>query len=477
MWLTKASGLRFAAGIDEEAKAEVDALANVASKVEARNERLVTYFEGKNEPPNLGIDTIPEGVKPVESCGWAKKAVTAVSERSRLDSFVFGGGYSDPALDAVCRRSKLLTAYNNNVSSELIHGCMFATVNATDLGAVVRFHTAESAVATWDSTNARIRSGLVVAGTGRTPWSTMKPVVTAYNLHLPGRVVTFRATGPEKWSCESADTLMDRPMMESLAYRPTGIKPFGETRITRTVRAISDDMVRLLQNMEVASSFYATPMRVLLGVSESQAEQIISSKWSTYIGSIFTATPNEDGQIPSVAQLPQVSFQEFINKARFLAQLFAAETGVPLNSLGIVQDNPSSAEAIQASREDICIAASDLNLSNGDSLREIALMAMAVEQGIPLELLSEEQQSVMAHFIDPSKPSVVSQADAMVKVSVADPAFAGTNVFYEGVGFDAPTISRIQSEKRRAEARKALAQVMTVEVTDATESGDAGQVQ
>jgi hypothetical protein len=35
---------------------------------------------------------------------------------------------------------------------------------------------------------------------------------------------------------------------------------------------------------------------------------------------------------------------------RQLAAQFAGETGVPLNSLGVVQDNPSSAEAIYATR-------------------------------------------------------------------------------------------------------------------------------
>lgn len=36
------------------------------------------------------------------------------------------------------------------------------------------------------------------------------------------------------------------------------------------------------------------------------------------------------------------------------AKMFSGVTGVPLNILGVVQDNPSSAEAIMTSREDVC---------------------------------------------------------------------------------------------------------------------------
>ena len=151
--------------------------------------------------------------------------------------------------------------------------------------------------------------------------------------------------------------------------------------------------------------------------------------------------------------------------------MFSAATGVPINSLGIVQDNPSSAEAITAAREDICIAVEDLNESNGESLRQIALMAMAVEGSCKIDDLTDDQRSVMAHFKDPSMPSIVSQADAAIKIVTADPSFAQTTVFKEMLGFSAADIARINAEGRVAKAREAITQLMGQPAEDDREVG------
>ena len=46
-------------------------------------------------------------------------------------------------------------------------------------------------------------------------------------------------------------------------------------------------------------------------------------------------------------------------------------------------------------------------------------------------------------------PSMAATADAATKIASADPGFAGTDVYYEMLGFDAATIARIQAQKRR----------------------------
>ena len=69
---------------------------------------------------------------------------------------------------------------------------------------------------------------------------------------------------------------------------------------------------------------------------------------------------------------------------------------------------------------------------------------------MPTEMnLTDEELAVMPHFLNPAMPSQASTADAAVKIASADPSFAGTMVFYEMLGFDAPTIARIMAERRR----------------------------
>lgn len=448
-----------ASGLEPSDRETLESLIDVYRGVRTRNDRLRSYYEGDIVPPNIGIETIPDSVSVSMHCDWPRKAVTSVSERARLDCFTFSGGETDAALSAIARQNDIVGSYNRHVSSELMHGCMFATVNRTDnlsIPVTVRFHTAETAAGIWDMGRNTLGSGLVIADMRRTRLSPRNPVPVKVNMHVPGAVVVLELEDDGKWKAERLETPLDRPLMESFAFRPTGIKPFGSSRITKTVMDISDEVVRTLQNMAVSGALYANPMKYLLGLTDEQYDDISKSKATAAIGSMILSTRDEDGNVPVFGQLPGVSPQPYIETIRAHAAIFSGATGVPLNSLGIVQDNPSSAEAIAAAREDICIAAQDLIESNSVSLRNVALMAMAVAEDRRIDQLSEHQMSVMAHFKDPSMPSIVSQADSMIKIASADPDFAGTGVFYEQLGFDESTRERIMSEKTRNRSAAAI---------------------
>lgn len=449
-----------AKGLSPEHREALEALLDVFSKNEARNRDLVRYYEGDVDPAPIGIDTVPEGARVSMRLDWPRKAVTSVSERTRLDCFVFDGG-EDASFSRIAAANGLVNAYNRHVESELTHGCMFATVNATEGGApAVRFHTAQSAAGIWDVANARLGSGFAVADARRTAWSPRSAVPVQVNLHLPEEIVVLRQASSCQWEAEALGHPMGRPLMESFSFRPTGAKPFGSSRISKTVMDLSDEVMRTLQDMAVSSAMYASPSRYLLGLTDEQYDAIAKNKWATAIGALILATRDEDGNVPSVGQLPAVSPQPYVEMLRAYAALFSGATGVPLNSLGIVQDNPSSAEAIASAREDICIAAQDLIESNRESLRNVALMAMAVDAGTDVDGLSDAQRSVMACFRDPTMPSMVTQSDAVIKLASADPSFAGTDVFYEKVGFDEATRRRVKAEKERAAAKAAVTALM-----------------
>jgi hypothetical protein len=117
---------------------------------------------------------------------------------------------------------------------------------------------------------------------------------------------------------------------------------------------------------------------------------------------------------------------------------------------GVVNDaNPTSADAVAAANEKLIVRAQELNRENGDALYTIALMAQAIAGNKSLADLTDEERAVMAKFQNPAMPSVASTADAAVKIASVDPQFGGTEVFYEMLGFDAPTIARIMAQRRR----------------------------
>lgn len=452
--------LEKARNLSDDAKEALESLVKVYRRVLSRNRKLKEYFEGDVTPPDVGIDTLPEGVKVEEHCDWPRKAVTSVSERTRFDGFVFAGNYDDAELKRAMADNEFKNAFNLHVPSELIHGCMFGTVGTYNGKVQMRMHTAETAAGIWNPAEGRLESGMVIADSRRTPWSKNKPVPTQINLHLPGKVVVITRVDSVTWDADEKETPLDRPMMEVFAYRPTGIKPFGQTRITKTVRSIADDVVRTLQYMAISAAFFAAPQKYLLGITEKQFDKMVDSKWATYIGNLLLATSDEDGNTPVFGQLSPASPQPYIDQIRAYAMLFSGATGVPLNSLGIVQDNPSSSQAIEASREDIVIAAEDLIASNSEGLRSMALMAMAVANNKKIEDLTDDQKTVTAHFADPSIPSIVGLADALVKVAGVAPWLPESEVFLEYLGFSEDDRKRLMSDKAKSQAQNMLAQAL-----------------
>jgi hypothetical protein len=182
-------------------------------------------------------------------------------------------------------------------------------------------------------------------------------------------------------------------------------------------------------------------------------------QWNMYINPFLLATMDKQGHAPTLAQLPSNQPDALIRLIETDAKLFAAATGVPLQSLGIVQDNPSSAEAIVEARRDLIEDAQSFEDEHLiPALRQIALLVMMVESNkASVDDLDDVQRTVMPHFRNPAMPSIAATTDAAMKIATVNPAFAGTDVFFEMVGFDQATISRVNSQMRMNQARANVA--------------------
>ncbi len=477
--MSEISGILRADGLSFAERDAVEALLDVYDRTRARNQSLEDYFEGDVMAKDIGVRIVPPeaDVQVDLSCDWAKKAVKALSSLVRFDGFVFEGGERDAGLDAALARCNHKAAFARNRVGMLKKGCMFATVNSEGGRANVRFHSADSGAAIMDVANERMASGLVIADSRRTLWSPRRAVPTQVNLHMPGSRVAIVRDDVSSWHAERVETPPGRCMMVPFAYLPTDTKPLGSSRITRQVRDLVDDVLRVRLALVLSTALYAVPMRAILGLSDAMYDALMKSKWGTYLNPLLLATSNK-GQVPQLQQLPSNSPDALIRLIEADAKLFSGSTGVPLNSLGIVQDNPSSAEAIAEARKDLTDEAEALiDEQLIPAMREVALLVMAVESNRRVEDLDDAQLSVMPRFANPAMPSMAARTDAAMKIASADEGFAGTDVFYEMVGLDQATIARLRSEKRREAAHQAMFldrnQTMTGGAGDA--EGDAGR--
>jgi hypothetical protein len=254
---------------------------------------------------------------------------------------------------------------------------------------------------------------------------------------------------------------MGRPLMEALIWNATSDKPFGRSRIKEPIRRLIDGYVRTIANATIGLEFSTSPQKYLLGVTDDQYDALINQKFKQYVGNIIAATWNpETGEKPTFGQLLQGSISPHVEMIRILATQFSAATGLTVTDTGVVSEaNPTSADAVEAQSRTLIATAQQLNIGNGVALRSIALMALAISNGVTLADLTEDQKAVVAHFKNPAMPSVAATSDAAIKIASAREGFADTDVFLEMLGFDKADIRRIKAQEQKSRGLATLTEI------------------
>lgn len=155
---------------------------------------------------------------------------------------------------------------------------------------------------------------------------------------------------------------------------------------------------------------------------------------------------------------------------RILATQFSAATGLSVTDTGVVNDaNPTSSDAILAQSQTLIAMAEQLNGVNGESLRTIALMAIAIKQGKTLDELDESETDIVAHFKNPAMPNVATTTDAAIKIASAREGFANTDTFLEMIGFDKATIRRIKAQEAQGRGLEVLGGLLETDIEEGLE--------
>lgn len=453
-------------GFDANEVERLEKLLNLFNAHAGKNAEKNTYYEGKISlnDVNLGI-ALPDGLRRLEiGCAWGAKAVDVLAARSMFDGFVGMNGVEVEELNEIVLGNNLIAEYQKTCRDELKLGSSFATLSRDpEIGCKIRFHSAQTAAALWNGEKERIDCGFAIIDSvpdneDNEVWT---PSLINYYTDSDVWVLTRNDT---IWRADRYPHKMGRPLMEALTWNATSDKPFGRSRIKEPVRRLIDGYVRTIANATIGLEFATSPQKYLLGVTDEQYDVVINQKFKQYVGSILASTNNpETGEKPSFGQLPQGSISPHVEMIRILATQFSAATGLSVTDTGVVNEaNPTSSDAILAQSQTLIAMASQLNVGNGDSLRNIALMALAIVNNVSLDGLSDTQKDVIAHFKNPAMPSVAQTADAAIKIASSREGFATTDTFLEMLGFDKADIRRIKAQEQRARGAQVLAEMSNV---------------
>jgi hypothetical protein len=216
---------------------------------------------------------------------------------------------------------------------------------------------------------------------------------------------------------------------------------------------------------DVNGEAYSLPRYVLLGATEQafqNADGSPKAAWQAAWDAVWAiGDDTESDAAKDNPALARADVKQFTGQSpepqnahlRMLAQMFSGETGIPIGELGIIGDaNPTSAEALQVSRDDLIAEAERTTDDWTPDLSSAITRARAMLNGgrLPANL------DVRPTWRNPMHVARAQAADAGTKILTQMPWLADTSVGLELVGLTPEQARRALAERQRANGRAVL---------------------
>lgn len=412
-----------------------------------RNLIRTRYVEARETFQDFGIG-IPDAIKrkAMPMIGWPAKAVRALADLSVFEGFSLPGDTDPYGIRGIEEDNALDVEVPQAITSAYTHSCSFMTVAKDPESGhmLIMPRSADWSAALWDSVNRRIGAALTITDddeSGR---------ITGFNAWLPGRVYTCEKHGRE-WSSERVDTGLSTVSVVPLCYDAQLNRPFGRSRVSRPLMALTDIGFRTIVRMEGNAEFYMSPKLWFLGAEQ---DAFSADTWSSLISAINAISKDEDGDTPSLQQMQQASMQPHSDMLKTIALMVASETNLPVNDLGITMDNPPSAEAMAAAERKLSREADRQNLRFGRAVKDATMMAVCMRDDLAEP--PDDLKAIRPVWSPTREVSDAARADAFSKIASVSPEFAQTEAGWRYAGFDQKDIELILGTVRKAQASNTL---------------------
>ena len=392
-------------------------LATKQSRVNLR----YSYYEMKNRVRDYNI-VIPKEWNWLNAVlGWCTKAVDALSDRLVFREF------ADDNFD-------LNEIYNMNSKDVLvpsailgacIASCSFIYISADEDG-YPRMQSIDASNATGiiDPITMMLSEGYAVLS--RDPQN-KQPIMEAY--FTAEETVFYDLVNNVVFSIPNPAPY---PLLVPVIYRPDSRREFGHSRISRACMEIQQGALRTLKRSEISSEFYSFPQKYVTGLNPD-AETM--DKWQATISSLLQFDKDEDGDKPTLGQFQQQTMTPYMEQLKLFASLFAGESGLTMDDLGFAGDNPSSAEAIKASHENMRLAARTAQHNFGVGLLNAGYLAACVRDTFPYARKQIYQtKAKWEPVFEPDAAQLSGIGDAAIKIAQSFPDYFTEDKLYDLTG-------------------------------------------
>ena len=388
----------------------IEYLRNRLAQKQSRVNLRYNYYEMKNAVRDFNI-VIPRNWSFLKAVlGWSAKAVDALADRLVFTEFADDNFQLNQILDMNSRDVFVDSA----IVSACIASCCFVYISADETGfprlQVIDGYDATGVI---DPITNLLKEGYAVLERDQ---KTKKPTMEAW-FTVEETWFNDLANG-KAWSIPNPAPY---PLLVPIIYRPDARRPFGHSRISRACMEIQQAALRTLKRSEVTAEFYSFPQKYVTGLSPDNE---MMEKWQATISSMLQFTKDEDGDHPILGQFTTQSVAPHMEQLRIYASLFAGETGLTLDDLGFVAENPSSAEAIKASHENMRLMARKAQRNFSTGLLNVGYIAACVRDDFPyLRKQFYQTRARWAPVFEPDAAQLSGIGDAAIKIQQSFPDY------------------------------------------------------
>lgn len=301
--------------------------------------------------------------------GWTAKGVDALADRLVFREFI----HDDFEANEIFKANNPDVFFDSAVLSSLIASCSFVYISKVG-DDLPRLQVIEASNATGviDPITGLLTEGYAVLERDDRGIPSLEAYFTAdYTAYY------YSDKDIENFSIPNPT---GHPLLVPIIHRPDPERPFGRSRITRAGMYYQKYAKRTLERADITAEFYSFPQKYVTGISQD-AEPL--ETWKATISSMLQFTKDDDGDKPNLGQFTTPSMSPFTEQLKTAAAGFAGETGLTLDDLGFVSDNPSSVEAIKASHENLRLAGRKAQRSLGSGLLNVAYLACCLRDDFP----------------------------------------------------------------------------------------------
>lgn len=386
---------------------------------EKRVKMRYKYYEMKNSVQDLS-SIMPEKFRWLsETLGWCTKAVDSLADRIQFDEFT-NDEFDFNEIFTMNNRDIFI---DSAVLSALISSCSFIYISSQNGYPRLQVIDGANATGIIDPITNMLFEGYAVLE--RDDFD--RPKTEAY--FLPGQTDIY--TDGRK--SDSIPNSAPYALLVPIINRPDAKRPFGHSRISRACMAYTQTALRTLKRSEVSAEFYSFPQKYVLGLSE---DADFNNRLAT-VSSFLNFTKDEDNGHPVVGQFQQQSMTPYTEQLRTVASLFAGETGLTLDDLGFTAENPSSAEAIKSSHENLRLTAKKAQRTFGSGLLNTGYLAVCVRDGYAYERKAFcNVTPLWLPIFEPDAAALSGVGDAILKINQAAPEYLGRKNIKALTGMD-----------------------------------------